>query len=79
MSKEILCLNIPIIGRVIKIWDEVFCKLRVPFDVMVRRKKVFLESSHLIETYIDVVVEVIEVQSSVSFEFFLDEEFIEFW
>ena len=49
------------IGRVIAIWDEVFCKLRVSFDVLVTRKEVFLESSHRIETHIDVVVEVIEI------------------
>ena len=29
--------------------------------------------------HLDVIVEDIEVQSSVVFEFFLDEEFIEFW
>ena len=34
----------------------------------------FLESSHLIETHIDVVVEVLEIQSSFSFEFYLDED-----
>ena len=49
------------------------------FDGLVSRKKVFLESSHCIEENIDVVVKVIEVHSSVSFEFCLDEDFIEFW
>ena len=49
------------------------------FDGLVIRKKVFSESSHCIETYLDVVVEVIEVQSSVDFEFCLDEDFIELW
>ena len=62
----------------ITIWDEVLFKIRVSFDGLVNRKKVLLESSHRIETHLDVVVEVIEVQSSVNFEFYLDEEFIEF-
>ena len=66
-------LEIPRIGRVVTIWDEVFCKLRVSFDGLVTRKKVLSESSHRIETHIYVVVEVIEVQSSVSFEFYIDE------
>ena len=43
---------------------------------MVTSKKVFYEYSHRIETHIDVVVEVLEVQSSVSFELCIDEEFI---
>ena len=46
---------------------------------MVTRKEVFSESSHRIETNIDVVVDFFEIQSSVSFEFCLDEELIEFW
>ena len=49
------------------IWYEVFFKPRVSFDGLVRRNKVFSESSHVIERHIDVVVEVIEVQISVSF------------
>ena len=69
-------MNIPIIVRVIKIWDEVLFKLRVSFDGLVSRKEVFSESSNRIETHLDVVVEVLEVQRSVSFEFYLDEEFI---
>ena len=64
------------IGRVITIWDEVFFKLRVSFDGMVIRKEVFYESSHHIETHLDVVKEVLEIQSSASFEFCLDEELI---
>ena len=72
-------MNIPIIGRVITIWDKVFCKLRVPFDGLVTRKNVFAESSHCIETHLDVVLELLEVHISVFFELFLDEEFIEFW
>ena len=38
-----------------------------------------MESSHRTEKYLDVVVEVLEFQSSVVFEFCLDKEFIEFW
>ena len=60
----------------ITIWDEVLFKLRVSFDVMVISKKVLLESSNLIETYINVVVEVIKAQSSVSFDFCIDEDFV---
>ena len=61
MSKGSVGMSIPIIGRVIMIWDEVFFKLRVSFDGMVSRKKVFLERSHRIEAHIYVVVEVLEV------------------
>ena len=49
------------IGRMRAIWDEVLFKLRVSFGELVSSKKVFSESSHHIETHIDVVVEVIEV------------------
>ena len=72
-------MNIPGIGRMITIWDEVLFKLRVSLDGMVTRKEVFLESSHRIESHLDVVVEVVDIQRSVSFEFCLDEELIEFW
>ena len=64
---------------VIVIWDELFFKLRVSFDVLVIRKEFFSDSSHRIETHLDVVKEVIEIHSSVSFEFCLDEDLIEFW
>ena len=46
------------------------------FDVLVIRKKVFTKFSHYIETYIDVIIEVFKVKSSVAFEFSLDEYFI---
>ena len=49
------------------------------FDGLVSRKKVLLESSHCIYTHISVVVEVLEVHSSVNFEFYIDEDLIEFW
>ena len=74
VSKVSVGLCIPIIGRVITIWDKLLFKLRVSFYGLL-----FLESSHRIETHLDVVVEVIEVQSSFAFEFYLDEELIEFW
>ena len=63
----------------IAIWDRVFVKLRVYFDVLVTSKEVLLESSHRIEAHLDIVIEVLEIQSSVSFELCLDEELIEFW
>ena len=50
-------MKIQIIGRVITIWDKVFYKLRVYFDVLVTRNKVFSESSNYIDTHLDVVVE----------------------
>ena len=63
----------------ITVWDKIFFKLRVSFDGLVRRKKVFSGSSHLIETHLDVVVEVLEFQSNVVFVLCLNEYFIEFW
>ena len=72
-------MDIPVIGRVIAIWYGVLFKLRVSFDGLVIRKEFFTESSHRIQTHLDVVKEVLEIQSSISFEFFLDEELIEFW
>ena len=79
VSKGSVYLNITIIGRVILIWDEVFCKIRVYFDGMVTRKEVLSDFSHRIETHLDVVVEVIGIHISLPFEFCLDEYFIEFW
>ena len=61
------------------IWDKLFFKLGLFFDGLVIRNKVLSESSHRVETHLDVVVEVLEFQSSVVFELCLDEEFIEFW
>ena len=72
-------MEIPLIGRMIAIWYEVLFKLRVSFDGLVIRKEVFSESSHHIESHLDVITEVLEIQSSVSFELCLDEELIEFW
>ena len=46
------------------------------FDVLVSRKKVFSESSCRIETRLDVVVEVLEVQVGVDFGLCIDKEFI---
>ena len=72
-------MDIPGIGRVITIWDEVFCKIKMYFYGLVTRKGVLSESNHHIERHIDVVVEGSEIHSSESFEFCLDEELIEFW
>ena len=63
----------------IGIWDEEFSKLRVSFDGLVSRNEVFSEFSHCVEVHIDVVIGVLVIQSSVSFEFLLDQELVEFW
>ena len=55
------------------IWYKVLFILIVSFDVLVSRKKVFLESIHRIETHLDMVVEVLEVHSSVALYFCLDD------
>ena len=39
----------------------------------------FSEFSYCIERHLDVVIEILEIQSSVSFEFYLDEELIKSW
>ena len=49
------------------------------FYGLLSRNNVFLGSSHRIETHLDVVVEVLEVQRSLVFELFIDEDIIEFW
>ena len=67
------------IERVITIREKVFFKLRISLDGMVINKKVLSEPSHRTEAHIYVVVEVLEVQSSATFELFLNEDFIEFW
>ena len=66
------------IGRVIAIWGKVFFKIRVSFDGLVIRKKVFSKSIHQIETHLDVFVEILEVQIIFYFVLFLDEYLIEF-
>ena len=71
-------LNIPRTGRVITIWYKVLCKIRGSVDVLITSNRVFSESSHRIGKHIDVVVEVLEVQSIISFGLYLDEEFVEF-
>ena len=58
--------------RVIMIWDKVFFKPRVYFDGPVSRNEVLYECSNHIETHFDVVVEILEVHSSVAFEFCID-------
>ena len=69
-------MSIPIIGRVITIWDELLFKLRVSFDGLLSRKNVSSDYIHRIETHLDVVLEVPEFHNSVDFEFCIDEEFI---
>ena len=76
MSKGIVGISIPRIVKVIIIWDKVFFKIIVYFNGLISGKKFFLESSHCIDTYIDVFVVVLEIHSSVAFEFYPDEEFI---
>ena len=44
------------------IWDEVLLKFGVYFGRLVSMKKVLSESSHRIDTHLDVVVECFEVQ-----------------
>ena len=72
-------MDIPGVGRLLYIWHKVLFKLRVYFYGLVIRKEVFFESSYRIERHIDVVKEVLNIQSSVSFELFIDEDLIEFW
>ena len=79
VSKGSVGLIVTIIGRVVTIWDKVFFKIGVYFYGMVIRKKVFSESIHILDTHIDVVVEVIEIHISVLFEFCIDEDSIGFW
>ena len=61
MYKGSVYMIITIIVRVISIWDKVLCKLRVYFDGLVRKNKVFYEYIQCIDTNIDVVVEFIDV------------------
>ena len=63
----------------IAIWDKLIFKIRVSFDGLVIRKEIFSESSHRIYTHLDFVIEILEIQISVSFELCIDEELIEFW
>ena len=79
MSKGSVGLWISRIGRVIPICDEVFFKIIVSFGDLVISNKVLLGSSCHIYAYTDMVVEFLEFQISVAFEFCLDEDFIEFW
>ena len=79
MSKGSVYMDIPELERVIAIWGKVFFKLRLSFDGLVIRKEVLSESSHRIERHLDVVKEMLDIKSSVSFEFCIDEEHIYFW
>ena len=62
----------------IAIWEKSFFKIIFLVDGQIIRKKVYLESSNRIERNLDVFIEVLEIQSSVSFEFCLDGELIEY-
>ena len=79
MSNGVVYLAIPGVGAVIGIWYNVYFKISVLIDGQVIRKEFFSESSHRIERHLDVVIEILEIQSSVSFELYLDEELIESW
>ena len=61
MLKGSTYLNITRIGKLITILNEIFFKLRVSFDGLVSKKKIFMEYINHIDTHIDVVVEVLEV------------------
>ena len=63
----------------VTIWDEVFYKLRVSFDGLVTREEVFSESCHRIEAYLDLVVKFLDINSSLSFQIGIVEDFIYFW
>ena len=76
MFKGIVYLEITGLGGVITILDKALFKLRVSIDGLTIRKEVYSESSHRIERHLDVVIEVLEIQSSVYFEFYLDEKLI---
>ena len=52
---------IPGIGRVIKIWDNVFFKIIVLLDGKEIRNELFSESSHRIERHLDVVIETLDI------------------
>ena len=67
VSKVMLCMFITGIVRVRTIWHKILLKLEVSFDGIVSRKEVISDSSHYIETHIDVIIEILEVQISVSF------------
>ena len=67
MSKEGVYLEIPGVGDVIAIWDKALFKIRFSVDGQVISKRVYFESIHRIERHLDVVIEVLEIQSSIYF------------
>ena len=79
MSNGVVYLAISFEGDVIGFWDNVFFKIIVLLDGQEIRKEMFSEFSYHIESHLDVVIEILEIQSSVSFEFYLDEELIKYW
>ena len=58
------------------IWNEEFMRHRVAFDELVFRKEELYESSNLMKTHMDAVVEIIHIWISVSSWLCFDEEFI---
>ena len=54
-----MCIFITRVKSLIMISNKVYVKLRVPFDALVCGKELFLDPNHLIETYIDIVAEVL--------------------
>ena len=79
MSKGVVYLAITGVGAVIGIRENVFFKISFLLDGQVIKKELLSKSSHRIERHLDVVIEILEIQSSVSFEFYLDEELIKSW
>ena len=79
MSNGVVYLATPFEGEVIGIWDNVFFEIIFLLDGQEIRKEVFSEFSYRIERHLDVVIEILEIQSSVTFEFYLDEELIKSW
>ena len=65
MFKGILGMRITIIGREREICHKLSFKLRVSFYVLVSSKYIFLYYGNHIDTNIDVVVYIIELNSSV--------------
>ena len=79
MSIGVVYLAISDVGAVIGIWDNVLFKIIVLLDGQVIRKELFSEFSYRIERHLYVVIEIIDIQSSFSFELYLDEELIKSW
>ena len=79
MSNGVVYLAIPFEGDVSGNWENVFFKIIVLLDGYEIRKEVFSEFSYCIERNLEVFVEILEIQISFPFEFYLDEEIIKSW